>query len=320
MKSKNKNQPLISIITINYNQLKVTCEFLESCKTLSYSNYEIIVVDNDSTENPSQSINEKYPEVRLIINSKNLGFTGGNNVGIAAARGDYLFIVNNDTEVTPDLLSKLIMPFNKDEHIGMVSPKIRYYSNPDVIQYAGFKKINPITGRNSTVGQREKDIGQYNQGSYTHYAHGAAMMVKREVVEQIGAFDHTFFIYYEELDWSSRASSAGFKIYYQSEALIFHKESITMGKDSPFKAYYHDRNRILFMRKHTNKTQFVYFSLFLILVVIPKKLITYLLRGQLQHLKNFIKGLKWHLNHQYTEKSDFKIGPLKRISKAYQNV
>ncbi len=317
MKSK-KEHPLISIIALNFNQLEVTCEFLDSCKMLQYPKYEIILVDNNSDENPSTIIQENYPEVRLIINEKNLGFTGGNNVGIEAARGDYLFIVNNDTEVTPDLLDKLIRPFYKDDQIGMVSPKIIYYSNPNMIQYAGFKKINPITGRNSTIGQREIDLGQYNKPGYTHYAHGAAMMVKKEVVDKVGAFDDTFFIYYEELDWSSRATKAGYKIFYQPYALIYHKESITMGKDSPFKAYYHDRNRILFMRKHSSKAQFMYFLLFLVVAVIPKKIITYLIKGQPKHLKNFIKGLRWHLNYQLN--TNFKTESFKNMRKAYQNI
>lgn len=294
--------PLVSIIALNFNQLEVTLEFLESTRSLTYPNYEIILVDNHSSENPTEVIQQSFPEVKLIVTDKNLGFTGGNNVGIKAASGDYYFIVNNDTEVTPDLLENLLKPFEADPSIGMVSPKIRYHIEPEVIQYAGFNKINPITGRNSTIGQKEKDTGQYDQSGYTHYAHGAAMMVPRAVVEQVGPLPDIFFIYYEELDWSAHIIRAGYKIYYQSEALIFHKESMTVGKDSPFKAYYHNRNRILFMRRNVSRSQLLSFLVFLVFVVIPKKIIVYTLNGQFIHLKNFFKALAWNINNpKYTK-------------------
>lgn len=293
--------PFISIIIINYNQLQVTCEFLESAKALNYPHYEIILVDNHSKPNPSTVISALYPDVRLILNTQNLGFTGGNNVGISYAQGEYLFIVNNDTEVTPDLLERLLEPFLEDASIGVVSPKIRYFTQPDVIQYAGFEEMNFFTGRNSTIGNKEVDKGQYNEGRYTSYAHGAGMMVKREVVEKVGPLPDIFFIYYEELDWSAHIRRAGYQIYYQPTALLYHKESITTGKDSPFKAYYHNRNRILFMRRNTTKVQFFYFFFFLLLIVIPKKTFEYVTKGQMVHLRNFFKALKWNMtNPKYT--------------------
>jgi len=304
MESKtSKEFPLISIIIINLDQLEVTCAFLESTKSLTYPNYEIILVDNNSTQNPSISINSLYPDVRQIINTENLGFTGGNNVGIRVARGEFYFIVNNDTEVTADLLERLLEPFKADPSIGVVSPKIRYYTQPDVIQYAGFEEMNFFTGRNSTIGNNEVDNGQYNNGQYTPYAHGAGMMVKKEVVDKGGPLPDIFFIYYEELDWSAHIRRAGYNIYYQPTALLFHKESMTTGKDSPFKAYYHNRNRILFMRRNTTKIQFFYFLIFLTCVVIPKKTFEYATKGQFIHLQNFYKALRWNMNNpKYTLK------------------
>jgi hypothetical protein len=289
------NQPLISIIILNYNQIKVTCEFIESTQKLTYKNFEIILVDNASREDPSETIKIKYPHVRLIINKTNLGFTGGNNVGIKAAKGDYYFIVNNDTEVTENLLEALLEPFDQDKSIGVVSPKIRFFSNPDVIQYAGFTEVNPFTGRNRSVGGKEVDKGQHDNPGFTAYAHGAAMLVKKEVVEKVGMLPDIFFIYYEELDWSAHIRRAGFKIYYQPKALIFHKESITMGKESAIKAYYHNRNRILFMRRNSNFAQFTFFLLFFICFTLPKNTMKYLLKGQFTHLKNFFSGLLWNL-------------------------
>lgn len=290
--------PLISIITLNYNQTPVTCEFLESLKVLNYTNFEVIVVDNASKEDPTKTIKAKYPDVKVIRSAKNLGFTGGNNLGMREAKGDFLFIVNNDTEVTPDLIGKLIEPFYRDETIGMTSPKIYYYDHPKLIQYAGFTEINPVTGRNSAIGGMEIDHGQYDEGRYTAYAHGAAMMVPREVVEKVGMLPDMFFIYYEELDWSSQIRKANYHIYYQPEALILHKESVTMGRESAIKAYYHTRNRILFMRRNSKPSQFFLFTLFLIFFIIPKSLFKYISKMQLKHLNSFSRAIIWNIKNK----------------------
>lgn len=289
------NKPLISIIALNYNQIEVTCEFLESTKKLLYPNYEIILVDNASKENPSSIIREKFPNVRLIVSDKNLGFTGGNNLGIINSKGEYYFIVNNDTEVTPELLDHMLEPFSTDKTIGVVSPKIKYFSNPNIIQYAGFTEVNPFTGRGKTNGGAKVDNGDFDTPGYTAYAHGAAMLVKKEVVEKVGMLPDMFFIYYEELDWSAHIRRAGYNIYYQPKGVIFHKESITMGKESAIKAYYHTRNRILFMRRNTKASQFFIFTLFLLFVIIPRNTMKYIVNGQFKHLKMFFKGLVWNL-------------------------
>lgn len=288
-------RPLVSIIILNYNQLKVTCEFIDSTKSLTYPNYEIIMVDNASVDDPTAHIQRNYPAVKLIRNKKNLGFTGGNNVGIRAGKGEYFLIINNDTEVVPDLLDRMLEPFDRDPLVGVVSPKIRYFSHPTIIQYAGFTEVNPFTGRNKPIGGNMVDHGQFDTPCYTAYAHGAAMMVKREVIEKVGLLPDIFFIYYEELDWSAHIRRAGYKVFYQPSALIYHKESITMGKESAMKAYFHNRNRILFMRRNTTLVQFMFFVLFYVTLALPKTVIKYMMKGQREHLKNFFKGLYWNL-------------------------
>lgn len=294
---KDSSFPLISIVILNFNQLKVTCEFLDSTKVLKYPNFEIIFVDNNSKENPTDYVKQNYPDVKLIVNERNLGFTGGNNVGIAAAKGDYIFVVNNDTEVTPNLLENLLEPFLKDPKIGMVSPKIKFFQQPNVIQYAGYNAINPLTGRNSAVGNKEEDNGQHDMPGYTCYAHGAAMLVKKEVIDKVGAFYDDFFIYYEELDWSARAKRAGYEIYYQPSAVILHKESITMGKESQLKAYYHNRNRILFMRRNTTNAQFFVFSMFYAFFTVPKFTLKYMFQRRMNYLALFYKGIIWNFRN-----------------------
>lgn len=290
--------PLISLISINYNQLQVTCEMLDSCKHLTYPNYEIIVVDNASKENPAAYLNDRYPDVKVIVSAENLGFAGGNNLGIAQAKGEYLFFLNNDTEVTPDIIERLLAPFQNDATIGMVSPKIYYHSHPKMIQYAGYTEVHPVTGRNATIGGYEMDYGQHDKGQYTSYAHGAAMMVSRQVVETVGEMPDVFFMYYEELDWCSQIRRAGYQIYYQPEAHIYHKDSVTVGKESPLKAYYYIRNRILFMRRNTDGVKLAAFLLYVSTVVAPKTILGHLLKFRTEHLKATFRGLAWNLTHR----------------------
>jgi len=262
--------PLISIVTLTWNQTDVTCEFLESTRYLTYPNYEILVCDMGSREDPSTRIHAaNYPNTRVLRSEKNLGFTGGNNWGMQQAAGEYIFIVNNDTEVPPDLLDKLMEPFRKDPAIGVTCPKIRFYNKKEIIQYAGFNPINVYTGRTTAVGNLEEDKGQHDASGITYGAHGCAMLVSREVIDKVGMFPEKFFIYYEEWDWSARILKAGYKIWYAGDALIYHKESITMGKKSAIKVYYHTRNRILYMRRNTNFLQLSVFTLFFVFVAAP---------------------------------------------------
>jgi len=291
-----QSAPLVSVITLNYNQAQVTKEFLDSFRAVSYPNYEILVCDMASKEDISSVINvAEYPRTRLLKNEENLGFAGGNNWGIAHAKGDYIFIVNNDTEVTPDLLNKLLQPFEEHPDIGVTCPKIRYWDQPTMIQYAGFNPMNHITGRTSTVGERQLDEGQFDTPGPTHGAHGCAMMVKREVIEKVGMFPRKFFLYYEEWDWSARILKAGYKIWYTPNALIYHKESMTVGKSNPMKIYYHTRNRILYMRRNTNYFQLAAFSVFFIFFTVPKSILQFVFKKQFLQLRYFIKGAVWNL-------------------------
>ncbi|MEJ7626048.1 MAG: glycosyltransferase family 2 protein [Ferruginibacter sp.] len=290
--------PFVSIVTLNYNQADITCQLLESIKKITYNNFEIIVCDMNSDEDPTDKINKVgLTNVRVLLSKTNLGFAAGNNWGMQQAKGDFYFIVNNDTEVTEKLIDHLLAPFLKDPAIGVTCPKIKYYFNPDVIQYAGFNKMNMYTGRTTTIGDKEKDNGQYEVSGYTHGAHGCAMMVKKEVIERTGMFPEVFFLYYEEWDWSIRIKNAGFKIYYEAKATIYHKESMSVGKNSLLKTYYLNRNRILFVRRNSKGMQLPFFYFFYFLVAIPKNMISYIGKGQLKHLATYLKAVAWNISH-----------------------
>lgn len=295
-----EDNPFVSIVTLNWNGTDVTCEFLESTKHFTYKNYEIIVVDNGSIEDPTEKILAgNYPNVKIVKSPVNLGSAGGNNFGMRHSSPDYDFVfqVNNDAEVTPDLIEKCLVPFYEDPSIGAVCPKIRFHHNPTVIQYAGFNKMSMLTGKTTAVGSLEVDNGQHDVSGYTYSAHGCAMMVKREVIDKVGMMAEKYFVYYDESDWSARIIKAGYKIYYQAQGLIFHKESMSMGKMSATKVHFMTRNRIFYMRRHANLGQFLVFISFFSVLTVPKTVIKFVKNKQFGHLKSFIKGITWNLTN-----------------------
>lgn len=243
----------LSIITINYNGLDDTCALIDSIP-FNDDSLEVIVVDNASLEDEATIIEQRYPQVRVIRSTQNLGFAGGNNLGIKAARGHYLFFVNNDT-VLDGSLQPLINRLSGSDSIGAVCPKIRFAWDDNPIQFAGFTPLSSLTLRNQSIGCGEKDHGQYDTAHRTPYLHGAAMMVKREVVERVGTMPECYFLYYEEYDWSMMMRRAGFELWYEPKTTIYHKESRTTGQNSPLKTYYLARNRLIFTRRNIRKPQ-----------------------------------------------------------------
>lgn len=289
--------PKISIITVNFNQLSVTLELLESIKRLSFKDLEVIVVDNASVADPTATIQLAYPEVLVIRSASNLGFAGGNNLGIKASKGEFLFFVNNDAELVEGTIEKLLYLFQLIPNLGIVSPKLCYYlphQKPDIIQYAGTTEVRPLTGRNSTIGLGALDKGQYLKAVPTAYAHGAAMMLPRAVIEKAGNMPEVFFLYYEELDWCEQIKRAGYQIYIEPNALVYHKESVSVGRLSVLKTYYINRNRIFFMRRNKSMLAFFFFSFFLFLVSMPKNILIFTFRKEWQHLRAYWKAILWN--------------------------
>ncbi|WP_282056326.1 glycosyltransferase family 2 protein [Maribacter luteus] len=296
-----KNEhPLVSIITINYNESQVTLDMLESLKGLTYNNYEVIVVDNASPNDNPDVIKEQYPEVQLIKSKENLGFAGGNNLGVKVAKGEYLLFINNDTIVPAGFIEPLVKTLIDDSTIGMVSPKIKFHWDPSLIQFAGYTPMNHFTIRNNSIGYHQKDDGSYDVAQETASIHGAAMMVPKRVVDEVGMMTEIYFLYYEEHDWAEQIKRAGYKTYYQPASYILHKESLSTGKMSPLKTYYITRNRIVYARRNFNTVHLVISMLFQVFISIPKNSLTFLVKKQFSHLKAFWNAIKWNVTHLKT--------------------
>ncbi len=289
----------VSIVSVNFNQPAVTEEMLASFFLHEqYSPVQFIIVDNGSSLNPVPVWRVKYPSVTFIRSDINTGFAGGNNIGLKEATGDYLFLVNNDTEFTPGLITQLVNTLHEHPETAIVSPKIRYYQQPDVLQYAGFTSMNFFTARNDCIGKFEKDTGQYdNRSGPTGYAHGAAMMIKKEAIEKAGLMKENYFLYYEEMDWCERIKRAGYDIRTNMQALIYHKESVSVGQKSALKEFFMNRNRILFIRRNAAWYQRWFFYAYFLLVVTPRNIISYIREGHRDFIPILFRAIWWNITH-----------------------
>ena len=282
--------PKVSIITVNYNGFSDTCELIESLKKYITFSYEIVVVDNASVQNEAAKLQDIYPYTTCIRSEKNLGFAGGNNVGIKVAKGEYILLLNNDTYVTDSSLEDLISILENNPKIGAVSPKIKFASIPDEIQFAGYTNLSAITLRNQTIGYAEKDKGQYNQPLLTHYLHGAAMMVKRTAIEKAGLMPELYFLYYEELDWCQHIKDAGYELWFQPSALVYHKEGKSVGQKSPLKILYMTRNRLLYAWRNCKGIRRYLTIIYQLTIALPKNTLVYLFSGRTDLAKASVKG------------------------------
>ena len=280
----------LSIITINYNGLKDTIALIE---TIPFNNsLEVIVVDNASKNNEAEQISSRFPNVKIVKSNKNLGFAGGNNLGIKASKGKFLFLINNDTYFEDFNIKALIDRLNSAPNIGIVCPKIRFAWPPQPIQFAGYTPLSNITIRNQAIGFGEEDHGQYETAHPTPYAHGAAMLIKREALNKVGLMPECYFLYYEELDWSMMFKRAGYQIWYEPKCTIYHKESQATGQNSPLRTYYITRNRLrLVKRNYQGLTKWLSFC-YLIGIVGSRDILQQLLTGRLHHLKATLSGIR----------------------------
>ena len=254
-------------------------------------NMEVIVVDNASKQDEASFIQKQYPQVKVIRSKNNLGFAGGNNLGINAAKGKYLFLINNDTIFKDFNILALIDRLELSHNIGMVCPKIRFIWGTNPIQFAGYTPLSKITVRNQAIGYGEEDKGQYNTAHPTPYAHGAAMLIKRKAIEKVGLMPEDYFLYYEELDWSMMFTRAGYEIWYDPACTIYHKESQSTGQNSPIRAYYMTRNRLLLVKRNWHGIYKYLAYCYLTCIVASRNIIKYTLKGRFDLSKAICKGV-----------------------------
>ena len=240
---------LVSIIILNYNADQLLLDCVESIMKTNYDNFEIIVVDNASVDGSHIKCKEKFEKIRLIENEKNLGYCGGNNVGIQDAKGDFIVILNPDTTVEPDWLSELVSVYNKCGE-ALYQPKHLSLNDKSVFMSAG--NMMNIFGFGYAREKGKKDIDQHNTVEQIGYASGTCLFAPSSVFKKVGLLDPFIFLYHDDLDLGWRAAQLGIKSYYVPTSIIYHAESYMLGWNSE-KFFWLERNRKYCLQTHYSK-------------------------------------------------------------------
>jgi GT2 family glycosyltransferase len=244
--------PLVSIVIVNYNTLPYLKNCLTSIEMSTYPNYEIILVDNASTDKSVEFVERNFPSIRVIKNVQNVGSAAGNNIGISAARGDYIFLLNPDTEVEPSCIHNLVEVLNKDPKVGVCGAKLLLLDKKRILQHAG-GKYHPI-GVSIDRGVFEEDKNRYSKIEEVTFVCGAALMVRRRLFSEIGMLDPAFFLYHEEVDFCIRTWLHGFKVVYVPAAVVYHKSGYVSELDkrttSPLVVFHKHKNTLIILLKN----------------------------------------------------------------------
>lgn len=252
--------PLVSVIIVNWNGKEYLDDCLSSLKIQSYRDYEVILVDNCSSDDSIAFVNLYYQDfVHIIKLPENKGFAGGNNAGITASKGMYIALLNNDTMVDREWLANLVHCIQSDDSIGMVGSKILNYYRRKEIDNTGHL-IYP-DGLNRGRGRLEIDRGQYDSKTDILFPSGCASLYRKDMLDEIGWFDESFFVYGDDADIGLHGRYLGYKAIYCPKAIVYHKYSGTAGRYSAMKAFYVERNRIWILIKYF-PMESIFFSLY----------------------------------------------------------
>ncbi len=304
--------PLVSIILINYNGLVDLEECVNSIFNLNYDNFEVILVDNNSSDDSVQFVKQNYPNIQIIQLRKNYGFTKANNIGASKSKGRYILLLNIDTYVDKNWLKELVKAAQESRKVGVVGSKIYYYNEKEIIDFAGGS--SNIYGRASHIGMSYKDCEFLNKKKKTFYICGASLLIKREAYNIIGLFDPKYFGYYDDVDLCWRTWMAGYKVIYAPKSFLYHKISSSF-KSTERKKYLSEKNRLrTILRNYELKTLFKilpgYFS------EIINEILAYRHYNPLyykKHVKMYLKLLFWNLSHIFSLiRYRFKIQRIRR--------
>ena len=254
--------PLVSIIVLNYNAGELLLNCIDSLKKSKYTNLEILVVDNISSDNSQKKCKERFPDIKLIQNNKNLGYCGGNNVGVREANGEFIIILNPDTIIEPNCINELIFAYNKFGE-GLYQPKILSLDEENIIQSTG--NMLHVFGFGFARDKGRKVVEKIEDVEKIGYASGTCLFTSKDVIDKVGLLDEFLFLYHDDLDLGWRAAQIGIDSYYVPKSKVFHVESYSL-KWSSKKFYWLERNRKYCLLTHYSKKTYEKMRFSLILV------------------------------------------------------
>lgn len=247
------SSPLVYILVLNWNSCNYAVRCIESLQALDYSNYRIVVIDNASADSSERVLRARFPELPFIQTGANLGYAGGNNRGIAyalAQEAEYVWLLNVDTHVDRRALCALVGAMEANARVGLAGSKIYYMDSPERIAYAG-GCVDFWRGSTFHRGENEPDTGQYDQPTQVDFITGCSLIVRSSVIKQVGPLIESYFLYFEDVEWSLRVHKAGFDLLFVPDSVIWHKEGGTSGgRMNPDVIYYTARNNLYLVEQH----------------------------------------------------------------------
>ncbi len=297
--------PKVVVLVLSYDGKDLLEDALSSYLASDYPNYEVVVIDNGSNDGTSDYVRTRFPQVSIVRTDKNLGYSGGFNLGLAAAfeemQADYALVTNNDVKVDSAAISELVKVAWAHEKVGFVTGKVMYFDHPTIFQTVG-KKEDPVRWNGDHIGRGEEDHGQYDEVRELPFADDVYTLISRDLYQDTEGYDTTFFLQAEEYDWQARGKKLGYKIMYAPLARLWHKESMTIGKTSPLKAYYDARNPMLVILLHKPPAYFKrYFWLHFRKDVLKASLVSIRQRKlsiALSNWRGFFSGIGWGIKNR----------------------
>jgi GT2 family glycosyltransferase len=290
-----KKNTQLAIILVNWNGTDDTINCIESIYKSTFKDYTIIVVDNGSDKDQLQKLVECAFKITLIKAGENLGYTGGNNVGIDCAidkKAKYILLLNNDTYIAIDALENMMLSANSDKEVGVLSPKIFFHPDRHLIWSAG------VTFNNTNLmgylsGYKEEDKEIYNQQSDVDYVSGCAMLIQTHVIKKVGKLCDDYFAVCEDIDFCFRVKNQGYRIRYEPSATIWHIESSSSGgSDNPQYVYYQTRNYFLFHNRWAQSKAELFISQLYYSAFVVKRALLFIIKGNFKGVLAIILGVK----------------------------
>jgi GT2 family glycosyltransferase len=281
------NHASVIIIILNWNNWRDTIACVESCQKLTYSNHRIVLIDNGSTDGSEKILTERFPYIEIIQTGSNLGFAGGNNVGIRHAiegGADYVWLLNNDAVVDPLALTALVDALENDPHATIAGSKIFYHDEPRKIWFAGGTWSKGRL-RLRQRGASHQDEGQFDKLCAVGSVSGCSLLISAKAINKIGLMDEDYFLYWEDTDWCARASNSGYTILFVPASQVWHKISKTVKAHSELQYYYVTRNGIRFCCRHD------LLSLPVFLCYVTIDVLCGCLRGNFVKLSGYSRGI-----------------------------
>jgi GT2 family glycosyltransferase len=292
--------PKVTVLILSYNGKQLLYEAINSYLSNGYPNYGIVVIDNGSTDGTREYVESNWKEVEVLRSKINLGYSGGLNLGLDYAfnklKAEFAIVSNNDLSVGKGLIHELSKVAIQYKDAGFVVGKVYYYNQPDVIQTIGYQH-DPFLWVKPHPANKRRDDGAYDRVEERYYSDDIVMLVRQEVYYKVGGYDHTMRFQSEQFDWQIRAKKAGFKIYYTPYARVWHKESYTIGKSSPFQTYFDVRNSLVVRIKHREKDYVVPYHKWYLKKVVLRAFLKKTLKFQYKYswaiLTGYFSALIW---------------------------